>query len=828
MARPSTTRFNVEIPGNPVSVKDKTKQLGLNPCMSFEPGSPLEVMLGPYLDQSHAPLFGVSVKQLNYLLLGGLALSPEVASNGIHFIMEPKFLTKLFQSLDASGAVFTKMPGDEANAMAQAHYFLAGLIAKLPIEQRLLDIGDVFYDGDPDNAGTDSYFDWLTPRGFILGGGVPGERHELLSQFFLLLQDHHFKGDARRGRNSDTFTDSVVALLAAVEASGRPVADASHETQAAALIAFFMRTRPPTMLVPYVSYPLAELERRMTRTPAERLGPLFEVYWRRAFSLLNTLWPNEVADIITDTAALASSLGVGGLSAGLTIEAIVSLVNTLKDLIVFAVSDTNAERTSEVIRAFKQNDKDKEISAEAKQSLQADPLFVDLQNQLSDIDPSDPASAARLMLEHEHGAGLLNINGKYKTQTDVWIRHSGAKVENVLQGLLIDATSYNTKGVYTEFGPFLGEGVAKAIFAGKLNRDWWKTFGPLVAKQHGQVKHDQIAKRMKATGALYGDEEAMRILEAPMRATMKLLGFTGSDDSSFIKIWRTLHRMAASIEGIPSHCAAAAGLKKRLIEVATMIFKCLENRYECMLATPVTAVRKISEFIIDGPPFNALIELDGHIDRILKDVMDGVWNLARGSYLTNKSGPLVLDESDDDGEAHPKKKAKLAKGENKAWGLAASNHGCSLSADGTTIAFGSQIAIKFGTAPDLTANCIGCFAPSKHQEQRNKWCLHPDECFAAGGLNAHARIDGYADDKCHPMSNEDFGAIDWDTMEPLVKGLKPAHNGGRGRGKGGGHGQGRGAPNNHGKGRGKGGKGGKGGGKGRGKGGGRGGKGGQW
>ena len=100
--------------------------------------------------------------------------------------------------------------------------------------------------------------------------------------------------------------------------------------------------------------------------------------------------------------------------------------------------------------------------------------------------------------------------------------------------------------------------------------------------------------------------------------------------------------------------------------------------------------------------------------------------------------------------------------------------------------------------------------------------------LAAGGPNAHARIDGFADDKCHPMSNEDFGAIDWDSMESLVKGHKPAHNGGRGRGKGGGNGQGRGAPNNHGKGRGKGGKGGKGGGKGRGKGGGRGGKGGQW
>ena len=73
------------------------------------------------------------------------------------------------------------------------------------------------------------------------------------------------------------------------------------------------------------------------------------------------------------------------------------------------------------------------------------------------------------------------------------------------------------------------------------------------------------------------------------------------------------------------------------------------------------------------------------------------------------------------------------------------------------------------------------------------------------------------------MSNEELADIDWDTMDALVKGHKPAVNGeprgGRGRGKGGGPGPGRGAQYNHGKGGGKGGKGGKGGGRGGGEGG---------
>eukprot|EP00900_Chrysochromulina_parva_P019227 jgi/Chrpa1/27305/Chrysochromulina_OHIO_Genome00026802-RA len=61
---------------------------------------------------------------------------------------------------------------------------------------------------------------------------------------------------------------------------------------------------------------------------------------------------------------------------------------------------------------------------------------------------------------------------------------------------------------------------------------------------------------------------------------------------------------------------------KILDQIGEMIFKCPQDRFECMLATPPTAATKVTEFLIEGPAHNALLELDGYIDRIIKDVDD--------------------------------------------------------------------------------------------------------------------------------------------------------------------------------------------------------------
>ena len=49
-----------------------------------------------------------------------------------------------------------------------------------------------------------------------------------------------------------------------------------------------------------------------------------------------------------------------------------------------------------------------------------------------------------------------------------------------------------------------------------------------------------------------------------------------------------------------------------------------------------------------------------------------------------------------------------------------------------------------------------CFAPGKDAYNRGKWCLTPSACWKAGAEEAHARVDGFPDEKCRPT---DIGSL---------------------------------------------------------------------
>ena len=851
MAHLRSNRFNIEFFGNPAA-SNRMKTIATDPFYLFSSDHPLALMLPEALNTTeYGSKIGIAIRDMNFIVLAGVALDSEVANGGTHFIIDPARLTKLFSDLDAQGAQLDTIQGDATFAMPRAHSILSHFIAKLPIDDRIIEADDVFYDGTADNAGTGTCFDWITPKLFITGEGH--ERHVLLSQFMLMLPDYHFKGTPTTGgRSSSTFTDILDQMLSVIAAAGqhRAFEELPFQAQATALVAWWKRTRPPVMLIPYVSNPCMEVERRAVETRAGQLGPLLAENWRPAFPLIGNFWPHPVDDIIAEMSALATSLNIPGITAGLTIEVIMALSAVIKDLGVFAVGSTNAERTAEIVRAFKHslNDKDKDISAESKQALQSDPVYIDLRNEVIKYDLSEPLEIAKLLLRHPHVFGILFMNGKC-ADGDFWKRMGAIRTESTVQGIFTEMISFNTKGEPAEYGAILAEGIGKSLLKGVFNRNWWTTLAPLIAKREGIATHGKIDKRLRglSAAALYADADAMRILEHPIRMIMKLLGLNvGNEIGSFVKTWRTLIRMASAIEGLPDYCQPKKGLRTRLIEIGEMIFKCPQDRFECMLATPPTAATKVTEFLIEGPAHNALLELDGYIDRIIKDVDDASYGFSRNASL-NKHGDHDDDDDDSDGEIpiNPKKKRKFertvvddtayTKGDAKAWGLAASTHGIFLNAEGTILAFGSQVATKFETPPNIEANCVACFAPSKHCAERNKWCKTPGPCWKAGGADAHARVKDFPDEVCRPMPNEKHADIDWDKMVEIDKDREPPANGwqrgGRGRGKGAG---GRGPPNNRGKGSGKGGKGGrkgggKGGGKGGDKGGGRGGgKGGRW
>ena len=222
MANPRTPRFTFEIAGNPTTTPAKIKQLATVPFMLIAPDNPLAQLLPGALNTTdYAPKVGISVTDIMYLTLGGIALAPGVANGGIHFIIDPTRLTKLFGDIDAQiGAVYTPIQGNAATAMPRAARVVADLIARLPIQQRLLEAADVFYDGSADDAGSDTFFDWITPLMFITGEGH--ERHELLAQFIPLFPEHYFKGTpSTGGRSSSPFGDVLEQIISAVTASGR-------------------------------------------------------------------------------------------------------------------------------------------------------------------------------------------------------------------------------------------------------------------------------------------------------------------------------------------------------------------------------------------------------------------------------------------------------------------------------------------------------------------------------------------------------------------------------------------------------------------------------
>jgi hypothetical protein len=207
---------------------------------------------------------------------------------------------------------------------------------------------------------------------------------------------------------------------------------------------------------------------------------------------------------------------------------------------------------------------------------------------------------------------------------------NGSKCESNLQAILNEEVSVTTKGEHAEWGAILQEGTAKALLAGKIDRNWWLTLKPVIAKRDGMATFEKIDKRLRdrPASAIFADAEALLRIESTIKAIMKLLGFTGSDNNSFSKAFKTLIRMAGSIEGIPAGCPSIPGLKKRLMEVGTLLFRCAQDRLESMLVTPATVAKRVKDFILeDGPPLNALLALDETLDRILLDVEHGVGNV---------------------------------------------------------------------------------------------------------------------------------------------------------------------------------------------------------
>ena len=805
----TSKRYATYMMSKPSSAQDIVKALGAGGPLQLSVDHALVILLpdacGPVTD-------GSDDKSLNLIdvqaaLVAGMLLEPALAGAGMHWAMEPARVAQCLLDLEAAGTDWTPIRGEAKSAFPKASDRLTTGMRSLPEAKRTLKIAECIFEGSPQDAGTGTWFDHLTPAMLMAGGGGT----EVVAQAMLLLPDAMSAGDPD-GRKGPRFKASSLQMLASV---GRDIEKLPGLAQAVAIAAWIKRTRQPDNMLAYVEDPNAEIERRAAGSPAARYEPLFAIGWRN-IPELSALWPNEQADPVTATAALANNLGIGGIENGITPQAITALVTTLREHAAFAVSTSNDARTREVVRAHRHADAHPDkAQMEAKTQLQSDSAYQELKKAAEAIPQSEFLRFAKTMLEATHGAGMLFLNGKL-THDKVWKEHGGARTDSVLQSVFNTAVSIGTDDVVAEWGCVLPEGTAKHFIAYNFLVDWWATFKTVIAKREGRHVADRITERLKGkpAHAVFSDSEAMRLLEKPARSCVELV-VPGTTPDSFASLWRRLVRLAANIDGMPASCAPAKGLRARLEAAAVQLMRCATQRGEAMLATPATVITKIVAFTVDGQAKSALDAVEAHIKRILQELEDGMHGHPR-DYSTPNGNPT--------GGGHLTKKQKLqARDERNAsaallslsqqagkgdWGAAARMNGILGTEDGNAVAFGNRCA-AFEEAPDLKANCVACYAPAKEMSGRNKWCITPNECWAAGGENAHARAEGVTDEQCRTVEVTDSSPISWSALTVTIC-HREGGSGGGGRGNGGGGGKGKGKGGGKGKGaigKGKGGKG---------------------
>ena len=796
-----STRYAIKLLGNPATIVAKRMALEGEAIMTIAADHMLALLLPDAFDRvSYQPLIGVPLSMFEYFLYTGLILDDPVRNAGVHFAMEPTRLAQLFKDLDDGGTAYEPIHGADKEALNKAAALIALDLMKLPRAQRLVTLADLIFDDDPNSAETGTWFDYMTPLMVTSGGGGM----ELLAQFLALTPQRYNRG-ANGGRDDDIFTGAIEQITNSV---GRDISQLSPAAQAAVVAQWIKVTRPPpgfTVLIANPTESAQEIERRAGPTIAARFMPLFELYWRHVYKLLDTIWPHEVADIINDTAGLMVGLDLSCGSDGLTPFGVRALVTTLQEYAPFATGDTNEERTQQIIHAHKHADDDKDQTADVKAQLQAHAPFQAFLTIIEAISPDDHVALATAAMAADGAWGILFLNDKLKGDKMLKER-SGAKTPAIISTIFNRALAVNAKGTACpEWGNVIPSDVAKKILAGNFATiHFWNTLKTVVEKREGKAAAERIDRRLvnASNAAVFADPEALRYLEAPMRTIMSLIGFTTTDAYSFAALWKSLIRIASSIFNMPTTCPQRAALRKRLLDTAPQMFRCPQDRWECMLATPATSVRRIGDFVIEGSALDALNALDSHVERIMKEIADGLHGLG------------IDPANNTPGE----REEKPSEGQNKGhqWGAYAAAHGIYASTDGKRIAWGN-CATDFATAPDLVANCPARFAPGNSV---HLWCTNPKGCWDAKAHKTHERLPGFPHDACKAKSiGTLFPPMNWDDMTVTVHAPRGGRGqGGRGRkrhrdeddqhpGKGAGRAAGKGA----GSGKGNGGKGGKGG-----------------
>ena len=400
----------------------------------------MSAMLPDALDRhTHAPAVEIKINDVHGAIIAGSLIAADLVGCGLHIALGVTRTAQFMKDIDEAGIDKTPAVGDRKQAWPIIKKRITDCVAALPPAMRTIARADVIIDGGDSNPATATWYDHMTIEMMLSGGGTT----RMLAQW-LEVVPNAISSNVAGGRGSAEFTNTIGLIEGSL---GSDVSTLNGPAIAMLVVNWWQETAPPVGMDPHIEQPMMEIVRRKGKTQAERFRSLFRENWR-TYKQLDELWPEAVVEPETDTAALSANLGLTiNTAEGLTPQAVSAIIAAMKDFLVFATSDDNASRTAELLRAYKSaaSPKEKELTEAEKRELQGDAIFIDFKTKLSAIPISDYTQAAKLMLTHEHPAGILFLCSKMNGEK--WLKErAAARTDASLQALFDKEVSVTNKG----------------------------------------------------------------------------------------------------------------------------------------------------------------------------------------------------------------------------------------------------------------------------------------------------------------------------------------------------------------------------------------------
>ena len=203
-------------------------------------------------------------------------------------------------------------------------------------------------------------------------------------------------------------------------------------------------------LVPYAQI-ASEIMRRNNKSESVRFAPLFDAYHEVAYPALGKVFPSlsgeggglrralsalalglKVTGPFVDAVASSMAATVAPLIGNLDLECASALFPEDRATTLLRL---HAEMPGGHVARTVSKDGAHSVSNEKVDKLVADPLFADLQTRLLACAPTDSFAVLKLLLSHEHPAGLVFVSTSRSVHLSAWVAYAGVKDSRMWQSV---------------------------------------------------------------------------------------------------------------------------------------------------------------------------------------------------------------------------------------------------------------------------------------------------------------------------------------------------------------------------------------------------------